>query len=123
MLYLDSAAREFRLFACALFALGVASAQVYPGGYPGRYPGGYPGGYPGTGPGGGIPLPSRKSKDNKKADSGQPLPNFRGKLKVMDDKTISLELGDNRVLDFKRNSKTKFFKGGDEIKEPKFNIG
>ena len=41
----------------------------------------------------------------------------------MDDKTISLELGDYRVLDFKRTSKTKFFKGGEELKSPKFNPG
>ena len=44
-------------------------------------------------------------------------------LKHMDDKTISLELGDNRVLDFKRTSKTKFFKNGEEVKSPKFNPG
>ena len=41
----------------------------------------------------------------------------------MDDKSISLELGDNRVLDFKRTSKTKFFKGGEEIKTPNFKPG
>jgi len=41
----------------------------------------------------------------------------------MDDKSIALELGDNRVLDFKRTSKTKFFKNGDEVKTPNFNPG
>ena len=41
----------------------------------------------------------------------------------MDDKSISLELGDNRVLDFKRTSKTKFFKNGEEVKSPNFNPG
>ena len=118
-----------RVGLCALLlALGVASAQIYPpgGGYP---PGGYPPtGYPGQRPypgGGGIPIPTRGGKTTKPKNdtSNQPLPNFRGKLKQMDNKTISLELGDNRVLDFKRNDKTKFFKNGDEIKNPKFNPG
>jgi len=117
---------------CALlfFAPGFASAQIYPpGGYP---PGGYPGGYPPTYPGGrpypggtGIPIPTttRGSKQPTSSTAGQPLPNFRGKLKQMDNKTISLELNDNRVIDFKRNDKTKFFKNGDEVKNPKFNPG
>jgi hypothetical protein len=120
---------------CALLflALGVASAQVYPpgGGYPpGGYPGGGypPGGYPGGQPypgGGGIPIPTRGAKTPKPSTStvGQPLPNFRGKFKQMDNKTISLELNDNRILDFRRNDKTKFFKNGDEVKNPKFTAG
>jgi hypothetical protein len=93
-----------------------AEAQVYPpgGGYPG---GGYPGGgYPGGGyPGGGypgrstgIPIPGRSSK--------------AGKPKT-DPNLISVELGDNRVLDFKRTDKTKFFKAGDEVKTPSFSPG
>jgi hypothetical protein len=112
-----------------LAAAGLASGQIYPpGGYPpgGYPPGGYPGGgYPGGGyPGGGIPIPSRGSKPQPNTSTkGQPLPNFRGKLKKMDAKTISLALDDDRVLDFRRDSKTKFFKGGDEIKDPKFNPG
>jgi hypothetical protein len=112
-----------------LLAAGVASGQIYPpGGYPpgGYPPGGYPGGgYPGGGyPGGGIPIPSRGGKTQPNSSTkGQPLPNFRGKLKKMDAKTISLALDDDRVLDFRRDSKTKFFKGGDEIKDPKFNPG
>ena len=112
----------------ALVVLATAAeAQIYPGGYPGggypRYPGG---GYPGGGyPGGvGLPIPGRSSKTGKtKTDPNQPLPNFRGHLKQMDAKTISLELGDNRVLDFKRNDKTKFYKAGDEVKDPKFAAG
>ena len=118
-----------------LIGWGVAFAQIYPGGgypgggYPGGgYPGGgYPGGYPGGGyPGGGsgIPIPGRRTGQTKAPkNDGQPLPNFRGVLKHMDDKTISIELGDNRVMDFKRTGKTKFFKGGDEVKSPKFNPG
>jgi hypothetical protein len=51
------------------------------------------------------------------------LPNFRGALKVFDDKGVSIELGDNRVMDFKRTDKTKFFRNGDEVKSPKFNLG
>lgn len=116
-----------------LFLCAAAGAQVYP---PGRYPpGSYPGQtpYPGQSPypggrqptGSGIPLPGRKSKDPKASDSknGQPMPNFRGKLKHMDEKALSVELGDNRVLDFKRTGQTKFFKNGDETKTPKFSEG
>ena len=121
-------ARSVGLVAGLVFGLGVISAQVYPpggyppGGYPpGSYPpGSYPpGGYPG---GTGIPIPSRNKTPKPKADTGA-LPNFRGKLKNMDAKVISLELGDHRVLDFKRNDKTKFYKNGDEVKDPKFNPG
>jgi hypothetical protein len=110
-----------------------AMAQVYPpgGGYPG---GGYPGGgYPGQSPypggrqptGTGLPIPGRsgKSKSDTSSKAGQPLPNFRGNLKQMDEKSLSIELGDKRVMDFKRNDKTKFFKNGDQIKTPKFNPG
>lgn len=112
-----------------LLAAGIASGQIYPpGGYPpGGYPGGgYPGGgYPGGGyPGAGIPIPSRGGKAQPNSSTkGQPLPNFRGKLKKMDAKTISLALDDDRVLDFRRDSKTKFYKAGDEVKDPKFNPG
>jgi hypothetical protein len=68
-------------------------------------------------------MPGRTSKQPDKNKSNQPLPNFRGQLKLMDDKTISVTLGDDRVLDFKRTSSTKFFKNGDEVKTPKFNVG
>jgi len=93
-----------------LMAAGAVSAQVYP---PVGYPGGYP--YPRTGVP--IPVPGQSGKSN------QPLPNYRGKLKQMDDKTITLTLADDRDLLFKRDSKTKFYKGGDEVKNPKFAAG
>ncbi|MGO9260796.1 MAG: hypothetical protein ACLQU1_31485 [Bryobacteraceae bacterium] len=127
-------ARSVGLLAGMVFGLGVVSAQVYPpGGYPpgGYPPGGYPpgsyppgsyppGGYPG---GAGIPIPTRGSKTPAPKTNTGALPNFRGKLKNMDAKLVSLELGDHRVLDFKRNDKTKFYKNGDEVKNPKFNVG
>jgi hypothetical protein len=73
---------------------------------------------------GGIPIPGRSGKQtDKNKTANQPLPNFRGQLKQMDDKSLSVELGDSRVLDFKRTSSTKFFKAGDEVKTPKFDIG
>ena len=110
-----------------LLTLGVAGAQIYPpGGYPpgGYPPGGYPGGYPYPGGGTGIPIPGgRRTTGKPKTDPNQPYPNFRGKLKHMDDKTITLELGDDRVMDFRRTSKTKFFKNGDEVKNPDFKPG
>jgi hypothetical protein len=111
-----------------LVALAAAQAQIYPGGgYPGGgYPGGgYPGQYPYPGGGTtvpGIPIPRRGNTQPPK-DASQPLPNFRGKLKQLDAKTITLELGDNRVLEFKRTDKTKFYKGGEELKSPDFKPG
>jgi hypothetical protein len=102
-----------------LVALAAAQAQVYPpGGYPGQYP--YPGSRGPTVPG--IPIPRKGSTQPSKSAS-EPLPNFRGKLKQMDGKTITLELGDNRVLEFKRTDKTKFYKGGEELKSPEFKPG
>jgi hypothetical protein len=41
----------------------------------------------------------------------------------MDAKSITLSLDDNRVLDFKRTDKTKFFKNGEELKTPEFKPG
>ena len=113
-----------RRFLLVLIAAGAVSAQIYPpgGGYPGTgYPGnGYPGnGYP-QGRGAGIPIPS---KGQKPSDPKQPLPNYRGKLKQMDDKTITLTLPDDRDLLFKRDGKTRFYRSGDEIKTPKFAVG
>jgi hypothetical protein len=123
---------ELRAGILFLVALGAAQAQIYPGGgYPGGgYPGGgYPGGgypgqypYPGGRGGTGIPIPQKGSTQPSK-NASEPLPNFRGKLKQMDAKTITLELGDNRVLEFKRTDKTKFYKGGEELKTPEFKTG
>src|ERR1019366_2636697 len=115
-----------------LFAVSMAAqAQVYPGGgYPGGgYPGGgYPGGgYPGGGypGGGGVPVPGRTGRTSKTPPPNQngPLPNFRGNLKVFSDKAISVELGDKRVMDFRRTDKTKFYKAGDQVKTPNFDLG
>jgi hypothetical protein len=107
-----------------LLAASAVSAQVYPpgGGYPG---GGYPGnGYPGNGypqgRGVGIPIPG---KSQKQPDAKQPMPNYRGKLKQIDEKGLTLTLPDDRDLLFKRDGKTKYFKGGEEIKTPKFAVG
>ena len=103
-----------------LVVSAAAVAQVYPPG--GGYPGGYPSGYPGTIPGQ-TPVPGTRptargrtgaGADPRANSSAQPLPNFRGTLKVLGDKSVSLLLGDERVLDFKRTDKTKFYKGGDE---------
>src|ERR1039458_93276 len=91
--------------------------QYPPGQYPpGQYP---PGGYPRGGQG--IPLPSKKSTKTDTANA--PMPNYRGLFKQMDDKNITIELDDHRALQFKRTSKTKFYKNGDEVKTPKFDPG
>src|SRR4051812_43638046 len=103
MLYPESLARGARLSLWFLIAIGVAGAQVYPpGGGGSPYPGGggspYPGRspYPGGGSGSPLPIPGRRGQSKPKTDTNQPYPNFRGTLKRMDDKNISLELGDNR---------------------------
>ncbi len=106
-------------FLLAVLSVGATAAQVMP---PVGYPGGYPGGYPRT-PVGGIPIPSRGKTQPNSSTKGQPMPNFRGKLKQMDSKTITLALDDDRILDFRRTSSTKFYKSGDEIKDPKFSPG
>jgi hypothetical protein len=51
------------------------------------------------------------------------MPNFRGRLKQMDAKSITLKLDDARELEFKRTDKTRFFKNGDELKTPDFKPG
>src|SRR5678816_3494977 len=109
--------RAFRLAAPLAVAFGIAVAQV---GYP---PGGSPSQYPGQSPmpggGGGlprIPFPKKGGKDAKNSKKGeplQPLLRFRGSLKLVDEKQITLEMGDHRVLDFKRTSKTKFLEKGE----------
>ena len=105
----------------ALVAAGAALAQIYPPGMPPGYPGGRP--YPGSGPTvPGVPMPGRGKKPAD-TDKGQPLPNFRGTLKNMDSKSITLALDDYRVLEFKRTDKTRFYKAGDEVKDPKFDVG
>ncbi|MBV9744756.1 MAG: hypothetical protein JO099_13425 [Acidobacteriia bacterium] len=115
------------LTALCLVLCNEAQAQIgYPGGgyplpgqypYPGRtpYPGGTP--YPGTG----VPFPG--GKPNPTGTAGQPLANFRGKLKTMDSKSLSLEMDDYRTVEFRLNSKTKYFKKGEEIKKPDFQPG
>ena len=96
-----------------VLSVGVAAAQIMP-------PIGYPGTYPRY-PTGGVPSRGKSQPDS--STKGDPMPNFRGKLKLMDAKTITLALGDDRIIDFTRNKSTKFFKNGDEIKDPKFNVG
>jgi len=63
------------------------------------------------------------SKGSSKTSTNGPMPSFRGNLRQMDDKTITLELEDHRNMQFRRNGKTKFIRNGDEIKSPKFDLG
>jgi hypothetical protein len=113
---------SLRILLLTLLAACLAEAQIgYPGGgypLPGQYP--YPGGgYPGTG----IPIPRTGGPRIPTGTAGQPLANFRGKLKTMDSKSLTLEMDDNRVVEFRLTSKTKYFKKGDEIKKPDFQQG
>ena len=99
-----------------LLLAGTAFAQLYPQTYPGQQP--YPGGASPQ-----IPIPTRKSKGKSAENAAMPLPNFRGRLKRMDEKSITISLGDSRELDFKRTGKTRFFKNGEELKTPDFKPG
>jgi hypothetical protein len=102
-------------FTVGTLSVSVASSQVMP-------PAGYPGTYPRL-PVGGVGIPTRGKSQPNSSTKGQPMPNFRGKLKSMDAKTITLALDDDRIIDFRRTGSTKFFKSGDEVKDPKFNPG
>src|SRR5262249_19220867 len=84
------------------------------------YPSGSP--YPG-GTGSRLPIPGRRGQQKPNTNPDQPLPSFHGVLKRMDEKTIVLELGDNRGLDFRRTAQTRFRKSGRESKNPKFAAG
>jgi hypothetical protein len=100
-------------------------AQYPPGTYPpppGTYPPGTypPGTYP-PGTGGGIPFPGRHKK--KKQDDQQPLQTLYGMLRQLNDKTVVVEAEDHRILDFKRQSDTKFLKNGDAMKPDALNPG
>jgi hypothetical protein len=81
--------------------------------------------YPrGGGRGPGLPIPRRGGKQSKTPPEQQKvLPNFPGMLKRMDAKTIVLELDDYRVLEFRRNDKTKFLKNGEPIQPAEFKVG
>ena len=69
------------------------------------------------------PQASAQRRDSQTARTTTALPNFRGVIKQIDGKSITLALDDHRELDFKRTDKTKFFKGGSEIKSPDFKAG
>ena len=120
-----------------LLAAGIASAQIYPGGYPGGsypgggypgggypggsypgggYPGGYPTGYPGTGGTTSVPGSTRGTQPTPNRNA--PLPNFRGRLRFIDSRSITLALDDDRIIEFKRTNSTHFFRNGDEVKSP-----
>lgn len=123
---------RLRSIILALAVVCAADAQIgipFPGQtpYPGRYP--YPGGspYPGGGPyPGGSPYPGGPTGGGRRGGNNptnQPLPNFRGKLKQMDSKNLSLEMDDYRVVQFRLTGKTKFYKNGDTVKTADFKTG
>ncbi|HLI85486.1 MAG TPA: hypothetical protein VKV17_16345 [Bryobacteraceae bacterium] len=117
-----------RILLLVLSAACLAEAQIgYPGGpLPGQYPypgGGYP--YPGRAPypGTGVPVPGSGGRRTPTGTAEQPLASFHGKLKTLDAKSLSLEMDDYRVVEFRLTSKTKYFKKGEEIKKPDFQQG
>jgi hypothetical protein len=72
--------------------------------------------------GGGIPLPGRHKK-KKNQDDQQPLQSLTGMLRELNDKRVVVEGQDHRILNFKRETKTKFIKNGDELKPEALNPG
>ena len=108
-----SAVRAFSIAFVAASALCLAQIG-------GQYPGG---GYPQGGgqvPGiGGIPFPrkTKKSDKAKKKDMEQAvLKGVRGTLRKLDTETLILQSEDKRILRFRAESSTIYFKGLTEIK-------
>ncbi len=66
---------------------------------------------------------SQASPQRRGTGNSEPLPNFRGIIKQIDGKSLTIALDDHRALEFKRTDKTKFFKNGSEIKSPDFKPG
>ncbi len=124
--------RQYSLvLALALLAEIPLAAQYPGGGYPGgTYPGGtYPGGqYPGGqypgGTGGGIPFPRRnkKTKDTSQQQQ-QPLQKLWGVLTKIDSTNLSINSDDNRTLECKLDSATKYYRKGEEISPSRLHPG
>jgi len=107
--------------AFSVFVLFVTADSPLPAQYPppGRYPPGTPPvgcapGYPCDA--GGISLPRREKKKKKKDAEQQDLQALNGMLRRLDDKFVIIETKDTRILNLKRQTTTRFFKNGDEIK-------
>ena len=90
----------------------------YPGGYPpSQYPGSQIPGVPFPWPGGG-----RRGGDTTNAPARAPQ-RSTGKLRKIDGKSLVLETADGRILDFSRDTKTKFYKDAKETSEGAFKSG
>ena len=105
-----SAVRAFSIATAAVSLAALCLAQIG-----GQYPGG---GYPQGGgqvPGiGGIPFPrkTKKSDKAKKKDMEQAaLKGVRGTLRKLDTETLILQSEDKRILRFRAESSTIYFKG------------
>ncbi len=99
----------------------LAQIGPYPGGTypPGRYPGP-------TGGGPGLPIPWPRGGKKGGSDSKAPaekVSRTTGKLSKIDEKSITMEAEDRRVLVFRRNSSTKFYKESQEIKAAELKSG
>ncbi len=70
---------------------------------------------------GGAKKTSQKQTPKKAGE--QPAATFQGRLKFIDSKSIVLTLDENRELEFKRTSHTKFFRDGKEIATPNYAPG
>lgn len=84
--------------------------------------------YPGTSPpggagGGGLPIPWPRGGKGGGQAPAENVKRTTGKLRKIDEKTITVEAGDRRVLVFRRNSRTKFYKESQEIKDSEFKPG
>jgi hypothetical protein len=112
-------------FAVAFLVLA-AQAELFPqaGPYPGGYPPGqYPGGYPGQYPGGSVPAPTWPHKGKHDKSQNEPTVHIKGKLSKIEEKTVSIDVPDGRVIDFQHDAKTKVYRESNEIKFAELKVG
>jgi hypothetical protein len=123
--------RHYSLVLALALVAEIPLAAQYPGGYPpgGGYPGGqYPGGqYPGGTGGGipGIPFPRRTKKTTTKdgQQQQQSLQKLWGVLTKIDGGVLTINSDDNRTLECKLDSATKYYRKGEAIDQSRLHPG
>ncbi|MCX6620810.1 MAG: hypothetical protein NTY38_06975 [Acidobacteria bacterium] len=108
--------RRLSLSLIAILSLPLLAQVGGPYPDPGRSPGSR---YPGQqSPTSGIPWPKRKKKggDGKEPTTQERLKTSTGKIRIVNDKTITIDTDDGRVMEFKRTDKTKVFEKEKELK-------
>ena len=126
--------RQYSFVLALVLLAEIPLGAQYPGGggYPGQYPGGqypggqYPGGqYPGGGGIGGIPFPRRSKKTTSKdtQQQQQPLQKMWGVLTKLDAGSLTIHSDDDRTVDCKLDTATKYYRKGEEISQSRLHTG